>query len=64
MTKNEIRQLSHEEQIKLSNLKKKNGNYTALALFIQEILCEDSWASVEIINEPNPFDYEPFSIED
>ena len=64
MTKNEIRQLSHKEQIKLSNLKKKNGNYTALALFVQEILWEDSWASVEIINEPNPFDYEPFSIED
>ena len=64
MTKNEIRQLSRKEQIKLSNLKKKNGNYTALALFVQEILWEDSWASVAITNEPNPFDYEPFSIED
>ena len=64
MTKNEIRQLSQKEQIKLSNLKKKNGNYTALALFVQEVIWEDSWASVEIINEPNPLDYEPFSIED
>lgn len=63
MIKNEIQQLSHEEQIKLSNLKKKNGNYTALALFVQEVLWEDSWASVEIINEPNPFDYESFSME-
>lgn len=64
MTKNEIRQLSHKEQIKLSNLKKKNGNYTSLAIFVQEVLWEDSWASVEITNESNPFDYEPFSMED
>ncbi len=64
MTENQIRKLSYEEQLKLANRKNKRGSYTALALLAQIVMWEDSWASIEIINEPDPFDYDPFSMED
>lgn len=63
MTKSQIRLLSHNEQVNLAKQRNKKGIFTSLALLSQEVLWEDSWASVEIINEPDPFDYDPFSME-
>lgn len=64
MYKSQIKNLSTIEKQKLSIERKKNGSYTSEALFAQELLWEESWASLKIINEQNPFDYEPYSIED
>ena len=64
MTKPQIRLSSHNEQVNLSNQQNNKRSFTALVLLSQEVLQEDSWASIEIINEPDPFDYDPFSMED
>lgn len=64
MTRSQIKKLSHNEKVKLSNKRRKSGSYTVEALTAQILLWEESWASVQIINEPDPFDYEPFSMED
>lgn len=64
MTRSQIEKLSYQEQIALSNKKRKSGSYTAEALTAQIILWEESWKSIQQNNEPNPFDYEPFSMED
>lgn len=64
MTKRQIQKLSHPEKIKISKNRCKSGCYTTEALIAQELLWEESWASIQIINEPNPFDYEPFSMEE
>lgn len=64
MYKSQIKNLSTTEKQKLSIERKKNGPYTSKALIAQELLWEESWASLKIINEQNPFDYEPYNIED
>ena len=64
MTKCQIKNLSYSEKVKLSNKRYQSGSYTAEALVAQELLWEDRWDSIQIINEPNPFDYEPFSMEE
>ena len=64
MTKSQIKQLSHEELFTLS-LKRGSLNwYTEEALYAQELLYTEMFLPHEVINETNPFDYEPFSIED
>ena len=64
MTRSQIEKLSYQEKVALSNKKRKSGIYTAEALTAQIILWEESWKSVQFNNEPDPFDYEPFSMED
>lgn len=64
MTKSQIQLLTHNEMLTLANQKNKKGSFTTLAILAQEVLWEDSWSSIKITNEPNPFDYEPFSMED
>ena len=63
MTRSQIEKLSYQEKIALSNKKRKSGSYTAEALTAQIILWEESWKAIQPNNE-NPFDYEPFSMED
>ena len=64
MTRSQIEKLSYQEKVALSNKKRKSGSYTAEALTAQIILWEESWKSIQQNNEPNSFDYEPFSMED
>lgn len=65
MSKEQIRQLSQEELFTLSLQRGSHNCYTKEALYAQELIYHASrYYPHEIINEPNPFDYEPFSIED
>lgn len=64
MTRSQIKKLNYSEKVKLSNQKHKSGSYTTEAITAQTILWEDSWKSIQLNNEPDPFYYEPFSLED
>lgn len=64
MTKSQIKQLSHEELFTLSLKRGSLNRYTEEALYAQELLYTEMFLPHEVINETNPFDYEPFSIED
>lgn len=62
MTKSQIKQLSHEELF--ASLKRGSLNrYTQEALYAQELLYTEMFLPHEVINEPDPFDSEPFSME-
>lgn len=63
MTKRKINHLSYHEKLALANEKSESGSFTADALKAQEILWEDSWASVFVNNHPDPFDYLPDEVE-
>ena len=64
MTKSEIRNLHDHEIALLANQRNESGNYTSDALKAQEIIWEDSWASVYVNNNPDPFDFLPSDVED
>ncbi len=64
MTRKEIRALTNHEIALLANQRQESGNYSADALKAQEIIWEDSWASVYVNNNPDPFDYPPSDVED
>lgn len=65
MTKKQIRQLSQEELYTLSLQRGSHNCYTKEALYAQELIYyANRYYPHEINNEPNPFDYEPFSMED
>lgn len=65
MTKKQIRQLSQEELFNLSLQRGSHNRYTKEALYAQELIYyANRYYPHEIINEPNPFDYEPFNMED
>lgn len=64
MTKSQIRQLSYEELFSLSLKRCSLNRYTQEALYAQELLYTEMFLPHEVINEPDPFDYEPFSMED
>lgn len=65
MTKKQIRQLSKEELFTLSLERSSHNRYTQEALYAQELIYyAQRYYPHEIKNEPNPFDYEPFSMED
>lgn len=62
MSKAQIRQLSQEELFTLSLQRGSHNRYTKEALYAQELIYyANRYYPHEIINEPNPFDYEPFS---
>lgn len=64
MTKSQIKKISHEELYALSLKRGSLNRYTQEALYAQELLYTEMFLPHEVINEPDPFDYEPFSIED
>ncbi len=64
MTKKEIKALSNQEMMLLATQRHEFGNYTSDALKAQEIIWENSWASVYVNNNPDPFDYLPPDVED
>lgn len=65
MTKRQISKLSKEELFTLSLQRGYHNCYTKDALYAQELIYyADRYYPYEIINEPDPFDYEPFSMED
>ncbi len=64
MTKTEILNLSHEELFELSLKRGSKNCYTSEALFAQELLYTEMFLPHEVKNKPNPFDYEPFNMED
>ena len=64
MKKQEIRQLTKEELFQLSLQRGKHKRYTLEALYAQELLYTEMFYPREVINEQNPFDYEPFNMED
>lgn len=64
MTKRQIRQLSKEELFQLSLQRGSLNRYTQEALYAQELLYTEMFHPHEVKNEPDPFDYEPFSMED
>ena len=64
MTKSQIKQLSYEELFALSLKRGSLNRYTPEALYAQELLYTEMFLPHEVINEPDPFDYEPFSWKD
>jgi len=65
MTKKQIRQLSKGELFTLSLERSSHNRYTQEALYAQELIYyAQRYYPHEIKNEPNPFDYEPSSMED
>lgn len=64
MTKTQIKQLSHEELFALSLKRDSLNRYTQEVLYAQELLYTEMILPHEVINEPSPFDYKPFSMED
>lgn len=65
MTKKQIRQLSEKELFTLSLKRGSHNYYTQEALYAQELIYyAQRYYPHEIINEPNPFDYDPFTMED
>jgi hypothetical protein len=65
MTKKQITQLSTEELFQLSLQRSgRHNRYTKEALYAQELLYTEMFLPHEVVNEANPFDYEPFSMED
>lgn len=65
MTKKQIRQLSEKELFTLSLKRGSHNRYTQEALYAQELIYyAQRYYPHEIINEPNPFDYDPFTMED
>jgi hypothetical protein len=65
MTKKQIKQLSEEELFQLSLQRGGQHNlYTKDALYAQELLYTEMFLPHEVVNEPDPFEYEPFSMED
>ena len=65
MTKRQIKLLNEEELFALSLQRGVRNRYTKEALYAQELLYySHRYYPHEIINEPNPFDYEPFNMED
>ena len=64
MTKSQIKQLPQEELFALSLKRGSLNRYTKEALYAQELLYTEMFLPHEVINEPYPFDYEPFSMED
>ena len=64
MTKSQIRKLSREELFALSLKRGALNRYTEEALYAQKLLYTEMFLPHEVVNEPDPYDYDPFSMED
>ena len=65
MTKKQIQQLNKEELFNLSIQRKSHNRYTPEAIYAQELIYyANRYYPHDFINEPDPFDFEPFSMED